>query len=262
MSDPLLDKIAATQKRVQQFRYEKQKQFDQSATGKLSREVSAWSKFWYRFSSSIAWIYKTLIWPITRRLLLSIKWIATKYRDLFIWVSYKKDKYGDSEFSKIRGGLTIIATVFAVMIASVLIEVGTIGIFWYLPTVQHDEELYLYNSQKISDGLNLYSTMDDVHEVHGCESLPCTDQNSVTFHVRGSWFNEFWSIAHHGTLFYPGYVAGAVAPIMEQCTITSYGIRKKFKALIRQWDIYPDLIQVKKCQPADKNKIIDNKDYR
>lgn len=137
-----------------------------------------------------------------------------------------------------------------------------VGVFWYLPLVQRDETLYLYNSQKISDGAT-DSTLDDVHEVHGCETLPCTDQTSVTFRVRASWFNEVWSFYHHGTFFYPGYVAGAVAPIMEKCTITSYGIRKKFRSLLRTWDVYPDLLQVKSCSPVNEEApILHNKDYR
>ena len=70
-------------------------------------------------------------------------------------------------------------------------------------------------------------------------------------------------IYHHGSLFYPGYVAGAVAPVMERCVITSYGIRKKFRSLMRTWDIYPDLLQVKSCQPVDENApVLQNRDYR
>jgi hypothetical protein len=86
----------------------------------------------------------------------------------------------------------------------------------------------------------------------------------VTFRVRATWFNEVWSVLHHGSLFYPGYVAAAVNPVVNRCVITSYGIRRKL--LVQAWELYPDLIQVK-CMPtgADEGKdgkIIDNKDYR
>ncbi|HEX7881876.1 MAG TPA: hypothetical protein VF499_03965, partial [Afipia sp.] len=91
-----------------------------------------------------------------------------------------------------------------------------------------------------------------------------TDQNTVTFRVRSTWFNEIWSILHHGALFYPGYVAAAVSPVLNRCVITSYGIRRKF--LVRTWELYPDLVQVE-CMPTDAGggkdgKVIDNKDYR
>jgi len=132
---------------------------------------------------------------------------------------------------------------------------------WYLATVRHDEQLYLSNSQNLSssqtEGL-------EVHEVYGCETLPCTEQNTVTFRVRSTWFNELWSILHHGSLFYSGYVAADVSPVLNRCVITSYGVRRKF--LVRSWELYPDLVQVE-CMPTGADggkdsKTINNKDYR
>jgi len=51
---------------------------------------------------------------------------------------------------------------------------------------------------------------------------------------------------------------------VNRCTITSYGIRRKF--LVRAWELYPDLVQVE-CMPTDAgegkdSKVINNGDYR
>jgi len=158
------------------------------------------------------------------------------------------------------GGIMILATIaVCYVIYGVAAVAATLP--WYLSTVRRDEQLYLSNSQNISGS---QTDGHEIHEIYGCETLPCTEQNTVTFRVRATWFNEVWSILHHGSLFYPGYVAAAVSPVLNRCVITSYGVRKKF--LVRSWELYPELIQVE-CTPTDAGeskagKVIDNKDYR
>lgn len=261
--DDLSDRFKNVSDTIKTTITDTQKKYDQSSVGKFHADMNAWAKFWNRLSRVAAWTYATFIWPITWRFWRGAKKVATWYRDFFLWATTAKDKYGTPYFSKKRGLAVSLGMFFGTGFMLMTLWAGLIGVFWYWPLVQHDEKLYLYNSQKISDGLDLSSTLDDIHEVHGCETLPCNDQSSVTFRVRASVFNEYWSILHNGTLFYPGYVAGAVAPVMEECTITSYGIRKKFKAIIRSWDIYPDLVKVTSCAPVDeKAPILKNKDYR
>lgn len=259
--DELRSGLDETLGAAKQAAYNTKKAYDQSTVGRWHNETTRyltffghlWALFlWVWGRLPFRWVWMNLVVPLARR-----------YRD-WIWfrLVYGKDKYGAKRFSIWRGFATIFGTLVFATILWAHIWFALVGVVWYLPLVQHNEVLYLYNSQKISEGLT-DSTWDDIHEVHGCETLPCTDQTSVTFRVRASWFNEVWSIYHHGTLFYPGYVAGAVAPVMEKCTITSYGIRKKFRTLLRSWDVYPDLLQVKSCAPVDeKAPVLQNKDYR
>lgn len=254
------DKVSAS---IKDSAYNVKKQYDQSKVGRFQNEWQLWAKFWTHIAKLAYVLWDWIIRPITSKVFRAVRWLAAKYRDLWLSCVYKKDQYGVNRFSKVRGFLMLLTTFVISSILIIHLWAGLVFTFWYFPLVQHDEVLYLYNSQKISDGLDPYSSWDDVHEVHGCETLPCTDQTSVTFRVRASWFNEIWSIYHNGSLFYPGYVAGAVAPVMEKCTITSYGIRKKFRTLLRTWDIFPDLIKVTSCAPViDNAPILNNKDYR
>jgi len=258
-ADALLDGIDKTLADFKTTAYQAKKAYDQSDVGRAHRELTALGRFWAQFVHSCGWIYARLIAPITWRVYRGIRWAFARYRALWARCVYAKDAYGDPEFSKARGGMMILATIAACyLIYGVATVAGTLP--WYLFTVRHDEQLYLSNSQ------NLSGRADDheIHEVYGCETLPCTDQNTVTFRVRATWFNEVWSVLHHGSLFYPGYVAAAVSPVLNRCTITSYGIRRKF--LVRAWELYPDLVQVE-CMPTDagegkESKVINNGDYR
>lgn len=254
------DKVSAS---IKGTAYNVKKQYDQSSVGRFQKEWQLWIRFWSHIARMGFWVWDKIIRPISYRVFRAARFVARKYRDMWLALVYRKDEYGVARFSRVRGFGVLAASTIVGALLVVHIWAGLVGIFWYWPLVQHNETLYLYNSQKISDGLDPYSSWDDVHEVHGCETLPCTDQTSVTFHVRASWFNEIWSIYHNGSLFYPGYVAGAVAPVMEKCTITSYGIRKKFRTLLRSWDIFPDLIKVSSCAPVEDNApVLKNKDYR
>lgn len=259
----LSDRFDKAQAAIKDSAYNVKKQYDQSYVGRAQKEWTLWAKFWSHLAKMGFWLWNKIFRPITIRVFRAARFLARQYRDLWLRCVYKEDEYGVQRFSKVRGFATIITTTIVGTVLVAHLWAGLVFTFWYWPLVQHDETLYLYNSQKISEGLDPYSTWDDVHEVHGCETLPCTDQTSVTFRVRASWFNELWSIYHNGSLFYPGYVAGAVAPVMERCTITSYGIRKKFRTLMRTWDIFPDLIKVTSCAPVlDTAPVISNKDYR
>ena len=255
----LLEGIDKTLSDFKTKAHEAKKAYDQSDVGRTHRELTALGRFWSQLVRSFGWVYMKLISPVTWRIYRFIRWAFARYRALWARCVYAKDAYGDPEFSKARGGLMIIATLAACYLTYCVVAV-TATLPWYLATVRHAEQLYLSNSQNISTQAESH----DVHEVHGCETLPCTDQNTVTFRVRATWFNEVWSILHHGSLFYPGYVAAAVSPVLNRCVITSYGIRKKL--LIRSWDVYPDLVQVE-CMPTGTgegkdDKKIDNRNYR
>ncbi len=259
-ANALLDGIDKTLSDFKTRTYEAKKAYDQSDLGRTQRELTALGRFWAQFVSSCGWIYMRLIAPVTWRIYRAGRWLFGRYRALWARCVYRKDAYGDPEFSKARGGVMILATLVACYIIYGVAAVAA-TLPWYLATVRRDEQLYLSNSQNISGS---QTDGHEIHEVYGCETLPCTEQNTVTFRVRATWFNEVWSILHHGSLFYPGYVAAAVSPVLNRCVITSYGVRKKF--LVRSWELYPDLVQVE-CTPTDAGegkggKVIDNKDYR
>ena len=259
-ADALLDGIDKTLSSFKAKAYEAKKSYDQSDLGRAHRELSALGRFWSQLLASCGWIYQRLIAPVTRRIWQFLRWAFARYRALWARCVYAKDAYGDPEFSKARGGIMILATIAVCYLVYAVAAVASI-LPWYLATVRHDEQLYLSNSQNLSRS---HTDGWEIHEVFGCETLPCTDQNTVTFRVRATWFNEVWSVLHHGSLFYPGYVAAAVSPVLNRCVITSYGVRRKF--LIQSWDLYPDLVQVE-CMPTDAgeskdNKVINNRDYR
>jgi hypothetical protein len=111
----------------------------------------------------------------------------------------------------------------------------------YAATVKRDEVVYMFNSQEISGE-------DNVHSVQGCHSLPCTDANSIYFRIRGTWFNEVWSVLNHGALFFPDFVAAAIPVTVSECKITSYGLRAKL--FMRGVEVYPDLL-ASSCTPVN-----------
>jgi hypothetical protein len=237
------------------------KQYDQSNAGKLHKDIALWLKFWYGFVRAIVFLYQKLIYPISWRLWRLIKWAATKYRTLWLRLTYKKDKYGTLQFSKMRGGVMILSSVLSLYILyGVLTIVMTLP--WYFLTVKRDEVLYLSNHSAV-EGQHTSNKVriNEVYEITGCETINCSDQDTVSFRVEASWFNEVWSIFHNFALYYPDYVAATVSPVVNRCTITSYGIRKKF--LVRYWELRPDILQVR-CLPVglEKEQSIHNRDYR
>ncbi len=85
---------------------------------------------------------------------------------------------GDPEFSKARGGIMILAPLsVACYIIYGVADRGRDRCPGTLPRCGA-------TSSCISNSQNLSGSQTDgheVHEVYGCETLPCTEQNTVTF---------------------------------------------------------------------------------
>lgn len=234
-----------------------------STSGQVDKNLTKTWVFLHQVARSLVWIFDHFFVPVWRQVQRPALWLYYKYLDLWNRVVYKKDEYGVERFKVSRGAGMVVSSLLAGYIIIIFINITLVFTFWYIPFSYVDEEIYLYNSLKISDGVNPISSIDDVYEVHGCETLPCSDQTSVSFYVRATWFNELWAVLNHGSLYYPQFIAGAVAPIMQKCVITSYGFRKKLKVIVRQFDLYADLLEVKSCTPVNKgDSVIKNNDYR
>ena len=184
------------------------------------------------------WLYRHILAPTAHVLqpLVGPAWRSAKW----VWnrAAYTRNAEGEREFSKARAGLLIIAALLLALTGagSELVHSG-LQCAWWLAT-RYTETIYLNQSEEPSP---------HIYSVRGCHSLPCTDQNSIYFRVEDSWFHDIRSLLVHGDLFYPDYVAGAVPPGINECTITAYGVR--WKLFTRFLEIYPRLLEVA-CQSA------------
>lgn len=87
---------------------------------------------------------------------------------------------------------------------------------------------------------------NDVHSVRGCVSFPCTEKEAVYYRVSRNALHDVYSLTKRGYFFYPEEVASVVAPGVNKCEVTSYGIR--LRAMMRGWGVYPHLLNAV-CAP-------------
>lgn len=191
--------------------------------------VARFLRFVYQLAHGCVWAYENVLRRIARPFVHTAKWLYFRYRDLWDWWVYTKTGH----FSRIRAGALVTATVASIYVTPhALMFLYDAGLF--LTTAKH-ENVYLTFSQEIFPE-------HDIHSVKGCEQLPCDDQNAIYYRVRPHYFHQFWSILKHHSLFYPDFVAAAVPPGVSACRVLSYGFR--IKLLIRQFDIYQDLLEI------------------
>jgi hypothetical protein len=232
MEDPLLRKIrlAKASSRATSDRAEQARRND--PVEKARAEATQVRLFLIQVAGSLGWIYWRLLEPALR----AVVWRPGKW--LFHWYRRQWERWTrkNGRFSITRGAAMLMATSLIIYFPVFAVLELFWDASWYLMTAKRDEVVYLTSSQEIDSDR-------DVHNVKGCETKPCQDQNSLYFRVRPTMFNHLWSVFHNGDVFYPDYVAGAVAPGMNRCTITSYGIR--FKFIMRRMEglnVYPDLL--------------------
>jgi hypothetical protein len=226
---------------INKQKFNREKKYNQSPIGRITNDITSLHKFWFHVSLSAIWVYQNVIKPITKPIRWFLLFAWKKYRLLWDKIVYVDDGYGKKVFSKVYGGIFLLATLAFMYIVPNIIDFG-LDIGLYALTAKRNEVVYLTNSQEI-DHIN------NVHSIQGCESLPCTDRDSIYFRIRFSWFNLLWTWVHGKIWFYPDYVAAAVPPVVSKCIITTYGIR--LKTFMRSFNMYPDLVQVT-CEPILK----------
>jgi hypothetical protein len=238
MSD-LKEEIDKLRAKIDENAYRAAKTEAASFTARRRSDIASTNRFLAQLILAAHWIYASVLRPVGGFASIPLRQLFRWYRWFWDKAVYVEDRYKNRMFSKTRAGVFLAASiVFAwFILVPALVFLFDIGL--YFATVRKDETVYLTNSQEIIPEEN-------VHSVQGCHSLPCTDDNSVYFRIRGTLFNEAWSLVHGRGIFYPDYIAAAVPLSISRCTITSYGVRVKF--VVRGMDIYPDVLQTE-CAP-------------
>jgi hypothetical protein len=244
MSD-LKDEIEKLRAKIDDNAYRAAKTEAASFEARRRSDVASMNRFLAQLILAGHWIYASILRPVGRFAAIPLRHLFRWYRWLWDKVVYVEDPYKNRMFSKTRAGVFLTASiVFAwFILVPALIFLFDVGL--YFATVRKDEVVYLTNSQEIIPEEN-------VHSVQGCHSLPCTDENSVYFRIRGTLFNEVWSLVHGHGIFYPDYIAAAVPLSISRCTITTYGVR--IKLVMRGMDIYPDVLKTE-CTPLQTESV-------
>lgn len=212
---------------------------DELLVVKTAKNWYSLSRFWAQVTRSAWYLWVTFLYPIYSwfyRSMLAIFW--RPFRKVWDKLAYYTTKKGDRKFSTVRGAGVLASTALFLVLAYQAIFIAfDFGL--YLATVKTDEIVYLSNAQEIDGDSNLHSAQGCLAPANGTE-FECDSVNSLYFRIDGNYFNQAWSLFHHGTLFFPDYVAAAIAPGWHVCTVTSYGVR--LKLFMKTWDIYPYLL--------------------
>lgn len=162
------------------------------------------------------------------------------YKALFNRVAYTLDDNG--ERTVLNKPRALVAAVTSVALAFGMVNYGgpVMGNLAYdaafMPTTMKTEQVYL-------TGANPSDSTDNVFYVKGCESLPCNSQsNSLYYRLRGSMPYSLYQFATTGKFFYPEHVGSAISEGVNQCTITSYGMR------MPSLGMYPHILKAE-CMP-------------
>ncbi len=162
------------------------------------------------------------------------------YKALFNRVAYTKDE--DGERTVLNKPRALVAGVLSLAMAFGAVTYG--GPFMgnmaydaaFMPTTMKTEQVYL-------TGANPSDDTDEVFYVKGCESLPCDSQtNSVYYRLRDSFPYSMYQFATSGKFFYPEHVGSAISEGVNQCTITTYGMR------LPSLGMYPHILKAQ-CMP-------------
>jgi len=192
----------------------------------LAKTSDIWSRVEHRYQSFTNGPLKWIIGIVMG--------IVSWYRRR-VWTRFARNKEG--QMTTRRVSATVALTIFVLwMLPAAVLSVWQAGL---MAATYKVEKVYLTNAEEVDpDG--------EVHSIRGRRTIEGKESETIYFRVRASWMHDWWAFAKRGHFFYPEEVAGVVAPGLNECTVTSYGIR--IRALMRGWGIYPDMLDAV-CRP-------------
>jgi len=215
-----------------------EKAFDESRSQRVAQDIKGFRRFIFQIGVALHWIWSWILWPIWRTWRAIFFWFLKQYRKLWSLSVYKRNKYGTLMLSKTRAGVMLFCTAVFLCLLPFLIGF-TYDCVLYATTAK-TEIFYLHGTQETD-------VEGNVHSAKGCSRLPCSDEDSTYFRITPSIFNHLWAIFHDGHIFYPDLEASAIPDVVNECHITTYGLRIKF--LMRNTNIYPEILRVS-CTPV------------
>lgn len=242
------DKISKLQDSIKRDAIINEKEIYESRGERVKRDSKYFYRFYIQFIYGMHFIWKYLLNPIRKRMFGIFGYVFDKYKKLWSYCVYSRNKFNELEFSKTRAGLMVGATYIFAYYVFVPIVVFSGDVMVYTMT-SRNEKIYLTFSQEIDSNNN-------VHAVKGCYNLPCDDNNAWYFRIEPSAFNHMWKIFNNFEIFYPDTVASGVPNTVSECIVKNYGFR--FKLLVNNWDIYPKILKVF-CNPLTGMKIPETK---
>lgn len=225
MTEPLADRIARLEAEAAHAADQRRRDSRYSRLGRMREDMTSTSTFLGQIGSALAWVWTYVVRPCLHWLSIPTRWLYREYRRLWAYTVYRRTADDVLVFSKTRAGLFLLGTFgFLWYLLIPLIDCAW-DAAWYFATVRHQEHVYLLGSQEIN-------SWTGAHIIEGCSELPCSDRDAVYFRTEGGLFNNLWSLVHNRSLFYPEYVGAAVPYGVNQCEITSYGMRIRFPGRI------------------------------
>lgn len=237
MSETLSERITRLRAEAERTVNEQRKRAYQSGPARTARDIAGFTWFLTGVGMGLFWVWEKIARPVWRFARRPMSWAMREYIGFWNYVTIIRDPYGKPTFSKTRAGLMVIGTlIFWFILLGPLLALAADCVIYAL-TAEVDEKLTLLSSQPLDEDRNTYIVV-------GCTEYPCTDQNSLSFKVRTTLFNDLWSVIHlRGFSFYPDRVAAPIPMDVSECVITSYGIRQNIFGV----RMFPDILSVKSC---------------
>ncbi len=220
MTESLADRAKRLQEQTRAFVKSQNMDAKYSRSARVREDLATTGRFTYQFWQGFLWVREWILAPITRVFTRIARWIFHQYMRLWFSATKIRTEDGMLLFSKTRAGVMVAATGLFIWygLFPVLDCVYDTGL--YALTVQHDEHLFLFNSQEIDPTTGM-------HNIEGADHNPWTEQDSIYFRAENSLFANLWSLTHKAALYYPEYVGAAVPTAISRCIVTTYGFRMR-----------------------------------
>ncbi len=241
------DDVKRLREQIQKDSFESDKKEAGTAGGKFWYEFSAIRKFLWQVAQVALWIWLNLANPVLSFVIIpGALWFWKYYRVIWEKFTIVKDKYGIDHFSKKRGIIVVLATIFTVWLG-INLAFLTLDTTLFIFTNKTDEAVFLFNSNDGSLEKDGQSFSVPGCQIENTKTLSCNDENSLYYRIDDNWFNNVWSLINRHWFFYPEYVGSAIAPGWNRCVVTSYGVR--IKLAMRILNLYPELLSTV-CSPV------------
>lgn len=253
MTDDIQSKIDKMKERAGVSEFNRQRKRANTRVEQVQEDARLFYRFYLQVVRAAWWLWTRILNPITNVLWKIGLFFFGWYRKLWSYFVYKRDRFGDLKFSKVRAGWFLALSLPIIVTTAHL----TIDTAIFVPTYKHNETIYLFdstdnsfaNSDRQTDEFSI--TGCEVTEMKAMNDFSCDSNDTVYFRVQSGLIEHIYSLFTTGHIFYPDAIGAAIAPGWNVCTASSWYFR--WKTVMRNTDIFPHMLAVS-CKPLLMSK--------
>lgn len=186
--------------------------------------------------------YKKYAQPVVNLFSPLWQWLWNIYKRIFTKYAIVNDVVDKEKAAYVLPLMVFGSWLLFFIVIPVTVDFGADGIA--VMTKHTNVELFLTGAQPLDESISLF-------RAKGCPEMPCTDNNSIYYHIQPNQFEFVRRLILEQSWYLPDQIEAAIPDQLSKCVVDVQWFRVrwiKHLPFIDEW--FPTIVKVHSCYPV------------